>query len=90
MHQPKTSPGTCSHCIAHCAPVDIFHIGMKLGTGSVRDRLGRHYSYYSQSELTEHLNKAGFVVDDASTGKDMGLAGDVEPWIVLRAHKQAE
>lgn len=71
-------------------PGGHFHIGMKLGTGSVRDRLGRHYSYYSQSELTEHLNKVGFVVDDASTGEDMGLAGDVEPWIVLRAHKQAE
>ncbi len=70
-------------------PGGYFHIGMKLGSGSVRDRLGRQYSYYSQPELSEHLVEAGFVVDDASTGEDMGLAGDVEPWIVLRAHKQA-
>lgn len=68
-------------------PGGYFHIGMKLGTGSARDRLGRHYSYYSQSELSEHLNTAGLAVIDASTGEVLGLAGDVEPWIVLRARK---
>ena len=70
-------------------PGGHFHIGMKLGTGSARDKLGRHYSYYSQSELSDLLNTAGFVVVTASTGEDLGLAGDIEPWIALRAHKQA-
>jgi len=70
-------------------PGGHFHIGMKLGTGSARDKLGRHYSYYSQSELSDLLNTAGFVVVTASTGEDLGLAGDIEAWIALRAHKQA-
>lgn len=69
-------------------PGGYFHIGMKLGTGSVRDKLGRHYSYYSQPELSDLLNSVGLVVIAASTGEDLGLAGDVEPWIVLRARKQ--
>jgi SAM-dependent methyltransferase len=69
-------------------PGGHFHIGMKLGTGSARDRLGRHYSYYSKLELSDLLNDAGFVIDEASKGEDMGLAGDIEPWIALRAHKQ--
>jgi SAM-dependent methyltransferase len=69
-------------------PGGSFHIGMKLGAGSKRDHLGRFYSFYSQPELTEFLTIAGFVVDDASTGEETGLAGTVEPWIVLRAHKQ--
>ena len=70
-------------------PGGHFHIGMKLGTGSARDKLGRHYSYYSQSELSDLLNTAGFVVVTASTGEDLGLAGDIEAWIALRARKQA-
>lgn len=69
-------------------PVGRFHIGMKLGTGSARDKLGRHYSYYSQPELSDLLNSAGFIIDEASTGEIMGLAGDIEPWIALRARKQ--
>lgn len=69
-------------------PGGCFHIGMKLGTGSARDKLGRHYSYYSQPELSDLLNTAGLEVIATSTGEDLGLAGDVEPWIVLRARKQ--
>lgn len=69
-------------------PGGHFHIGMKLGTGSARDKLGRHYSYYSQPELSGLLTQAGFVIDEAFTGEIMGLAGSVEPWIALRAHTQ--
>ena len=66
-------------------PGGIFHIGMKLGEGTRRDRLDRYYAYYSQDDLTEHLADAGFRVDDFSRGEEMGLAGDVEPWITLLA-----
>ena len=40
-------------------PGGIFHIGMKLGEGTRRDRLDRYYAYYSQDDLTEHLADAG-------------------------------
>jgi SAM-dependent methyltransferase len=64
-----------------------FHIGMKIGIGAARDRLGRQYTYYSPAELSEHLVAACFVIDHTATGEDLGLAGDVEPWIALTAHK---
>lgn len=38
----------------------IFHIGMKLGEGDRRDRLGRRYTYYSARELEGLLKAAGF------------------------------
>lgn len=66
-------------------PGGVFHIGMKLGQGAQRDRLDRYYAYYSQSDLTAHLSAAGFQVEDSATGEEMGLAGDVEPWITLLA-----
>ena len=69
-------------------PGGCLHIAMKLGRGAVRDRLGRHYSYFSQPELTDHLARAGFVIEDETTGEARGLAGDVEPWIALRARQQ--
>lgn len=64
-------------------PAGSFHIGMKLGNGAARDRLGRHYSYYSKDELSALLNDAGFTIVDTTTGKAQGLAGDIEPWITL-------
>ncbi len=66
-------------------PSGVLHLGMKLGAGSQRDRLGRFYSYYSEAELTDHLTAAGFAVDGSATGEERGLAGNVEPWITITA-----
>jgi len=60
-----------------------FHIGMKTGNGSARDSLGRLYTYYSATELSEHLKAAGFAIEKTKTGEQRGLAGEVEPWIVV-------
>lgn len=59
------------------------HLGMKLGDGSARDKLQRFYSYYSEAELRQHVETAGFNVQRTNQGADKGLAGDVEPWITL-------
>ena len=61
----------------------FFFMGMKLGTGSARDRLGRFYTYYTREELLDHLGDAGFVPLTIETGEDLGLAGDIEPWITV-------
>lgn len=67
----------------------ILHIGMKLGDGAVRDRLGRLYSYYSEEQLAMFLTDVGFTVLDIQKGEDLGLAGDVEPWIIMVAIRQS-
>jgi SAM-dependent methyltransferase len=61
----------------------LFHIGMKLGTGVGRDKLGRYYAYYSQEELTAHLAGAGFGGFKVTLGEGAGLSGTVAPWIVI-------
>ena len=63
----------------------IFLLRMKVGKGSVRDKLNRFYSYYSEKELRELLKNAGFSVEHVELGEAQGLAGDTEPWIALRS-----
>ena len=64
-------------------PAGIFHLCMKIGQGSKRDKLGRYYSYYSQTQLCSYLNSAGFIVENIELGEATGLAGEAEPWIAI-------
>jgi predicted TPR repeat methyltransferase len=64
-------------------PQGLLHLGMKLGEGSKRDKYGRYYAYYSQVELEAHLHGAGFDIEHIELGESLGLAGEMEPWIVL-------
>ena len=64
----------------------LFHIGMKLGTGSARDSIGRLYTYYSEDELAGLLSDAGFTIDARAYGRDKGLDGTYADWLCLRAH----
>ena len=56
---------------------------MKLGEGSGRDNLGRYYSYYSQETLVSHLQDAGFSVISMEPGEGRGLAGTIDPWLLV-------
>ena len=64
-------------------PGGIFHLCMKIGKGSKRDKLGRYYSYYSKIELCSYLTNTGFMVDNIELGEATGLAGESEPWIAI-------
>ena len=61
----------------------VFHLGMKTGTGAKRDKLGRYYSYYTENALVQHLQSAGFQIEQSTPGAGTGLAGDIEPWIMI-------
>lgn len=64
-------------------PGGAFHIGMKLGTGTHRDTLGRLYSYYSHDALNAHLGQAGFAPLSHITGHGKGLDGSMSDWICI-------
>ena len=66
-------------------PRGILHLGMKTGSGERRDRLGRHYAYYSVEDLRSALQTAGLGVIRETPGKGPGLAGDIESWIIIIA-----
>jgi len=68
-------------------PGGLLHIGMKTGQGEARDPIGRFYTYYSDAELTELLRTSGLSVVSRATGREKGLAGTIDPWIILLARK---
>ncbi|SHH97224.1 class I SAM-dependent DNA methyltransferase [Marivita hallyeonensis] len=67
-------------------PGGLFHIAVKDGEGEARDRMGRHYAYYTEDSLTELLQDAGFTVGPYRRGRDKGLSGLDENWISTTAH----
>ncbi len=71
-------------------PGGAFHIGMKLGADANRDRLDRFYTYYEENELLQHLKDAGFETLNVKTGKEVGLAGNEDPFALILCKKPTE
>lgn len=63
----------------------VLHIAMKLGSGEARDRLGRFYTYFGRDELADLLAGAGFAIQGERQSEEVGLAGQLEPFIVMDA-----
>ena len=64
----------------------LFHIAVKEGTGESRDALGRHYTFYTEPDLTALLESAGFSVGPYRRGRDKGLSGTDDNWISVTAY----
>lgn len=87
LHAPRAAfPRLLAALKGALKPGGVFHIGMKLGEGEARDRIGRFYSYYSEDELIAYLEAAGFSVTDRRHGRGAGLDGTVSDWISVAAH----
>lgn len=61
------------------------YIGMKLGTGEHRDKLGRHYAYVTEDELLNWMEDAGLTIVTKRLGHGKGLAGTDDPFITVTA-----
>jgi len=68
-------------------PGGVFHIGMKTGDGTHRDSIGRRYTYVTQDSLTALLEQVGLTPLGHWTGREKGLAGSIDPWIIIQARK---
>nr|WP_325251580.1 class I SAM-dependent methyltransferase [Amylibacter sp.] len=87
LHAPRTDiPRHLSAIHTALKPNGIFVIGVKTGTGTERDSLGRQYTYFEPAELDSLLRAAGFTPISSATGSDKGLSGDISPWIIVTAH----
>jgi len=87
LHAPRDAfPVHLSALHKALKPGGAFAIGLKLGDGTHRDRLGRQYTYYTETELHARLTEAGFTVTGHDTGRGPGLDGTDSDWIVMRAH----
>ncbi len=84
LHAPRADlPGYIA--VAHTAlrPEGILHIGMKRGRGEHRDKFGRHYTYVETEELIALLEAVGFEILKTHEGQEAGLAGTVDPFVLV-------
>ena len=73
--------------VAALKPAGVLHIGMKTGTGEARDGLGRFYTYVTPAELTALLTDQGLKVLWTEEGREVGLAGTEDGFVLMRAEK---
>lgn len=84
LHAPKTDmPNHLAAIHRALKPGGIFHIGLKLGDDAARDKLGRFYSYYRETELMDLLDAAGFTPRSPRFGEDTGLDGSMARFIIV-------
>ena len=87
LHASKEAmPHHLAAMVTALKPGGAFHIGMKLGSGTQRDAIGRLYSYYSEPELITLLGAAGLTAGETDHGQTVGLDGTEADWIVVAAH----
>jgi len=88
LHLRKDAFAECLRIIKEIIfPDGTLVLGMKTGTGERRDSLGRFYAYYTEPELKSYFQGINFTVTNCYSGKSLGLAGDVEPWMVMFGRK---
>ncbi|MDA5093183.1 class I SAM-dependent methyltransferase [Aliiroseovarius sp. KMU-50] len=88
LHMPRCDmPDMLNRLHTLMKPEGIIHIGLKLGSGEARDRLGRFYAYYQQDEIEALLTSAGFLPYAHILGAGEGLDGWSSEWIVIQAKK---
>ena len=87
LHSPKSEmPENLARAFRALKPGGYFTIGLKIGDGENRDRIGRFYAYYQEAEILGLLADAGFTAIGQTTGCSAGLDGSDWPWIVVHAH----
>ena len=88
LHAPKAHmPDHLARIARALKPGGLLHLGLKTGEGEHRDSLGRFYAYYTEPELDGLLAAAGLTPVMRWHGEEAGLAGTVDPWIILHARK---
>jgi hypothetical protein len=60
---------------------------MKTGTGEGRDGLGRFYTYVTPTEVSALLTDQGLKVLWTEEGREVGLAGTEDGFVLMRAEK---
>ena len=87
LHAPRAEmPGHLARLHRALKPGGLLHLGLKLGSGEGRDRLGRFYTHYGEEELRALLSAVGFTVTKTRKLKERGLAGTLDEGILIRAH----
>ncbi|WP_420861458.1 class I SAM-dependent methyltransferase [Algirhabdus cladophorae] len=88
LHAPRAQmPNHLEALHRALKPQGLLHLGLKLGEDAGRDKIGRFYTYYTEPELEALLDAAGFKITHSRTDAAAGMAGTVDPFIILHAVK---
>ena len=94
LHAPRADlPGLIGRAAHALRPGGVLHLGMKDvppdGRREGRDGIGRLYAYWTADELSALCTAAGLEPGAPRHGEGAGLAGTVDPYVILRATKPA-
>lgn len=65
----------------------VLHIGMKTGDGTKRDAMDRLYTFVTVDALRGLFSDAGFDVIHMHEGAERGMAGTIDPFVIMRGRK---
>lgn len=89
LHAPRAAFKGHMAAIARALTASgVLHLGLKTGTGEERDSIGRFYSYFTRTEIMTALEDNGLDSVWEHEGEEMGLAGTMAPFILVRAVKR--
>ena len=87
LHAPKREINSLLQTIFNSLkPRGLFSLGLKLGTGERRDKMGRKYSYFEEKEIRSILLNEGFMYSSHHLGKAIGLDGENANFIIILSH----
>lgn len=87
-HAPHDAlPGHLVAIARALRPGGTLHVGLKTGTGELRDSLGRYYALHSAASLRQQITDAGLTVIATREGTEIGFAGTNDPYVIMRAQR---
>ena len=76
LHDTREAmPSTLGRLHAALRPSGVLYLGLKVGSGTARDRFGRRYTYFGEDEIRDLLREAGFDVLQLTTETNRGYDG---------------
>ena len=87
LHAPKKEISQLIQTIfKSLKPHGLFSLGLKLGKGEKRDKMGRQYSYFEEHEIRQILLKEEFYPISHHLGEAKGLDGESAKFIIILSH----
>ena len=87
LHSPKKEITPLIQTIfKSLQPNGLFSLGLKLGIGEKRDKMGRKYSYFEEQEISNILSNEGFCHLSHYLGEAIGLDGESANFIIIISH----
>jgi len=88
LHAPREKlAGHIAALVAALRQGGVFHIGMKTGEETMRDAIDRYYTLVTVDTLEKLLSDAGLRLTFQKEGIEKGLAGTMDPYVIMRGEK---